>query len=287
MTGDQRPCTGATAPEQDRGQRRSRQICDSVGGIRDGFRNSTRGSFGQRSPWHPGHPRPTTRSHGSAGSARPAFISTRTRRAGCRPPIRSTRSDRELRRDAAPPRGGPGQPWRRRTVHRLPNPADPDHLAALELRRGRLADSAIEDAAAILRRRTDRRPFGQFPDTRTAPRPAHQVCERAGVPSCERSTPTQQGRSSARAAAGRRRNPGGGSRLSVRARPVVGAGDQRRRHTEREPARTRPVAPGMGVATFPSGRSKFPSAPPPTRPRSWSSARHRMINSPNFGPGRR
>ena len=49
------------------------------------------------------------------------------------------------------------------TVHRLPNPADPDHLAALELRPGRFRDSAVEDAAAILRRRTDRRPFGSFP----------------------------------------------------------------------------------------------------------------------------
>jgi nitroreductase len=49
------------------------------------------------------------------------------------------------------------------TVHRLPNPADPNHLAALELRRGRLADSAIEDAATLLRRRTDRRPFGNYP----------------------------------------------------------------------------------------------------------------------------
>ena len=49
------------------------------------------------------------------------------------------------------------------TVHRLPNPAEPDHLAALELRPGRLRDSAIEDAAAMLRRRTDRRPFGHFP----------------------------------------------------------------------------------------------------------------------------
>jgi nitroreductase len=49
------------------------------------------------------------------------------------------------------------------TVHRLPNPADPDHLAALELRPGRLDDSAIQEAAALLRRRTDRRPFANFP----------------------------------------------------------------------------------------------------------------------------
>ena len=49
------------------------------------------------------------------------------------------------------------------TVHRLPNPADPDHLAALELRRGQFRDSAVAGAAAILRRRTDRRPFGNFP----------------------------------------------------------------------------------------------------------------------------
>ena len=48
-------------------------------------------------------------------------------------------------------------------IHRLPNPADPDHLAALELRPGRLRDSAIDDAAAMMRRRTDRRPFGHFP----------------------------------------------------------------------------------------------------------------------------
>ena len=49
------------------------------------------------------------------------------------------------------------------TVHRLPNPADPDHLAALVMVPGRLRDSAIENAAAMLRRRTDRRPFGRFP----------------------------------------------------------------------------------------------------------------------------
>jgi hypothetical protein len=49
------------------------------------------------------------------------------------------------------------------TVHRLPNPADPDHLAALELRPGRFRDSAVQDAAAMMRRRTDRRPFGNFP----------------------------------------------------------------------------------------------------------------------------
>jgi nitroreductase len=49
------------------------------------------------------------------------------------------------------------------TVHRLPNPADPDHLAALELRPGEISQSAVEGAAAILRRRTDRRPFWYMP----------------------------------------------------------------------------------------------------------------------------
>jgi hypothetical protein len=49
------------------------------------------------------------------------------------------------------------------TVHRLPNPADADHLAALELRPGRFRDSAAEEAAAIMRRRTDRRTFGKLP----------------------------------------------------------------------------------------------------------------------------
>ncbi len=49
------------------------------------------------------------------------------------------------------------------TIHRLPNPAEPDHLAALELRPGRFRETAVDIAAAIFRRRTDRRPFGNFP----------------------------------------------------------------------------------------------------------------------------
>ncbi len=48
-------------------------------------------------------------------------------------------------------------------IHRLPNPAEPDHLAALELRPGRFRETAVDIAAAIFRRRTDRRPFGNFP----------------------------------------------------------------------------------------------------------------------------
>ena len=64
------------------------------------------------------------------------------------------------------------------TVHRLPNPADPDHLAALELRPGRLEDSAIEDAAAMLAAANRSPSVRQFPDTRAAARPAHPVRER-------------------------------------------------------------------------------------------------------------
>lgn len=42
-------------------------------------------------------------------------------------------------------------------VHRLPNPAEPDHLAAVELRSGPRSDPDLVDA--IVRRRTDRRRF--------------------------------------------------------------------------------------------------------------------------------
>jgi nitroreductase len=44
-------------------------------------------------------------------------------------------------------------------VHRMPNPDQPDHLAAVELRSGPPADADLELANAIVRRRTDRRRF--------------------------------------------------------------------------------------------------------------------------------
>ncbi|MFE0020840.1 Acg family FMN-binding oxidoreductase [Amycolatopsis sp. NPDC059021] len=46
--------------------------------------------------------------------------------------------------------------WRA-AVHRLPNPAEPDHLASIELHRHEPAPDEITLAAAIPRRRTDRR----------------------------------------------------------------------------------------------------------------------------------
>lgn len=49
--------------------------------------------------------------------------------------------------------------WRA-DVHRFPNPDDPDHVAALELHRHSAADVDIALAAAIPRRRTDRRRYG-------------------------------------------------------------------------------------------------------------------------------
>lgn len=49
------------------------------------------------------------------------------------------------------------------TVHRLPNPAEPDHLASVELRRHTPDDNDIAMAAAIPRRRTDRRNFSSWP----------------------------------------------------------------------------------------------------------------------------
>ncbi|MCV7282624.1 nitroreductase family protein [Mycolicibacterium flavescens] len=49
--------------------------------------------------------------------------------------------------------------WRAE-VHRFPNPDDPDHLAALELHRHPAEQTDISLAAAIPRRRTDRRRYG-------------------------------------------------------------------------------------------------------------------------------
>ncbi|GAA4553297.1 Acg family FMN-binding oxidoreductase [Amycolatopsis samaneae] len=46
--------------------------------------------------------------------------------------------------------------WRA-AVHRLPNPAEPDHLASIELRRHEPTQEEVTLAAAIPRRRTDRR----------------------------------------------------------------------------------------------------------------------------------
>lgn len=51
----------------------------------------------------------------------------------------------------------------RATVHRLPNPAEPDHLAALELSPGSAADADYALVAALERRHTDRRPFTDWP----------------------------------------------------------------------------------------------------------------------------
>ncbi|MFE9324983.1 Acg family FMN-binding oxidoreductase [Nocardia sp. NPDC052278] len=48
-------------------------------------------------------------------------------------------------------------------VHRLPNPAEPDHLAAIELVRHRPTPQDIALSAAITRRRTDRRHYSSWP----------------------------------------------------------------------------------------------------------------------------
>ncbi|PXY22327.1 Acg family FMN-binding oxidoreductase [Prauserella muralis] len=47
-------------------------------------------------------------------------------------------------------------------VHRLPNPAEPDHLAAVELSRRETAAEDVAAAAAIPRRRTDRRRYSSW-----------------------------------------------------------------------------------------------------------------------------
>ncbi|MGX7829592.1 Acg family FMN-binding oxidoreductase [Actinokineospora sp. 24-640] len=48
-------------------------------------------------------------------------------------------------------------------VHRLPNPADPTHLAAVEPRAATATDEQIALASAIGKRRTDRRRFSSWP----------------------------------------------------------------------------------------------------------------------------
>jgi nitroreductase len=48
-------------------------------------------------------------------------------------------------------------------VHRFPNPADPQHLASIELQRRTPAELDVALAAAIPRRRTDRRHFSHWP----------------------------------------------------------------------------------------------------------------------------
>ncbi|CAA0094183.1 Putative NAD(P)H nitroreductase [Mycolicibacterium vanbaalenii] len=49
------------------------------------------------------------------------------------------------------------------TIHRLPNPDEPDHLAAISLHRHTAGETDIALAAAISKRRTDRRNFSSQP----------------------------------------------------------------------------------------------------------------------------
>ena len=48
-------------------------------------------------------------------------------------------------------------------VHRFPNPAERDHVAAIELHRYPASEVDVSLAAAIPRRRTDRRPYSSWP----------------------------------------------------------------------------------------------------------------------------
>lgn len=51
----------------------------------------------------------------------------------------------------------------RARVHHLPNPDEPDHLASIELSTARNSETDLRYAAAIPARRTDRRPFSDWP----------------------------------------------------------------------------------------------------------------------------
>jgi nitroreductase len=69
--------------------------------------------------------------------------------------------------------------WRASVV-RLPNPADPDHLASLEFERlGTVGPAAVALARAIARRRSDRRPF--LPQTASPPLSRALLRRLAGV----------------------------------------------------------------------------------------------------------
>lgn len=67
--------------------------------------------------------------------------------------------------------------WRAE-VHRFPNPDDPNHLAALELHRHDPRDADIALAAAIPRRRTDRRRYGS---SKVAPADLALIATRAAA----------------------------------------------------------------------------------------------------------
>jgi nitroreductase len=48
-------------------------------------------------------------------------------------------------------------------IRRLPNPADPDHLASIQLHRHPASEADVSLAAAVPRRRTDRRTYSSWP----------------------------------------------------------------------------------------------------------------------------
>jgi nitroreductase len=64
------------------------------------------------------------------------------------------------------------------SVHRMPNPNEPDHLAALEVRPRPAGDAELALAAAISRRRTDRR---RFADREVPAEFVAQLIERAAL----------------------------------------------------------------------------------------------------------
>src|SRR6185312_5738328 len=72
-------------------------------------------------------------------------------------------------------------------IHRMPNPDEPHHLAAIELHRYAANDVDITLAAAIPRRRTDRRHYSPWPVPKGDLALMAARAARAGVP--PRSTP--------------------------------------------------------------------------------------------------
>lgn len=70
-------------------------------------------------------------------------------------------------------------------MHRAPNPADPDHLAAIEFRGAASTVEAVRMSRAITRRRTDRRRYasGELPAAHVAAIVA--AGEANGVPVCD------------------------------------------------------------------------------------------------------
>lgn len=69
----------------------------------------------------------------------------------------------------------------RTTVHRMPNPDEPDHLASVEVSHGRGTDEEVATSTALERRRSDRRPYRGWPVPSTITDTLREAAEERGA----------------------------------------------------------------------------------------------------------